>query len=162
MKISDDYFDVDNNVLLASIFGVFCALASAMATVNYMGAAYIFIAIIIGNLLALKIDGIHHVITMLVFIIICLISGIPNLSLVVLLICVLCALGDEIGHENISKVTDNAFLNLFFEYRFLMKVILLLLVLFNVFEWPVFVLFILFEVSYLLGGFVFERLKKEV
>lgn len=162
MKISDDYVDVDNNVVLASIFGVFCGLASAAAAVNNVGATYIFIAIPIGNLIALKIDGIHHVITLLVFIIICLISGIPNLSFLVLLICILAALGDEIGHDNISKVTDNRFLNLFFEYRFVMKIVILLLALFNVFEWSVFVLFIIFEISYLLGGFVFERLKKDV
>ena len=88
MKISDDYFDVNNNVLLASVFGVFCGIASAFAAIGDVGAAYIFIAIPIGNLIALKIDGIHHIITLLVFVVICLIGGLPELSLVILLICI--------------------------------------------------------------------------
>ena len=102
-------------------------------------------------------DGIHHVITLIVFIAICLILSIPNLSLVVLLICILAALGDEIGHDTISKITDNRFLNLFFEYRFVMKIAILLLALCGVFDIWIFVLFMIFELSYLGAGFVFEK-----
>ena len=158
MKISDDYFDVNNNVLLASVFGVFCGIASAFAAIGEVGAAYIFIAIPIGNLIALKVDGIHHIITLLVFVVICLIGGLPELSLVILLICILAALGDEVGHELIPERTDNKFLYIFFEYRFVMKIVILLLAIFGAFNILVFVYFIMFEIAYTLAGIVFEKL----
>lgn len=158
MKYSDDLYDVDHNLLFASIFGILCGIASAVATVGDVGAAYIFIGILIGNLLALKIDGIHHLITLVVFVVICLIYGIPDLSLVVLLICILAALGDEVGHETISKFSDNVFLNMFFEYRFLMKAVIFLLAVCGAFNVWIFVCFILFELAYLVGEIMFEKL----
>ena len=90
------------------------------------------------------------------FLVIVLICGIPNISLVILLICILAALSDEIGLELIGKFTQNKFLNLFFEYRFVMKVVMLLLVIFGVFNIWIFVCFLLFEISYTAAGFVFE------
>ena len=99
MKLSDDQFDDNNNLPLAIIFGVFCAIASAIATVNNVGAAYIFVGILIGNLLAFKIDGIHHLITLVIYIIISVIGGFPELNIVILLVCILAALSDEVGHE---------------------------------------------------------------
>ena len=158
MKFSDDLFDVNRDVKLASILGVLCAVASASATLYSVEAAYIFIAILIGNLIALKIDGIHHVITLIVFLAIVLICGIPDLSLVILLICIFAAFSDEVGHELISKVTDNRFLNLFFEYRFVMKVVILVLAICNVFSIWIFVCFIAFEIAYEVAGIVFEKL----
>ena len=158
MKYSDDLFDVNDNLAFASFFGVFCAVASALAAVYSVEAAYIFIAILIGNLIALKVDGMHHVITLIIFIVILLIGGIPDLSLIILLICILAALSDEVGHEMISKVTQNKFLNLFFEYRFVMKIVILLLAVFGVFDTWIFVCFILFEMSYLAAGMFFESL----
>ena len=133
MKYSDDFFDVNNNLVFASIFGVLCGLVSAIATISDVGAAYMFISILIGNLIALKVDGIHHIITLAVFVIVCLIFGVPDLSLIVLLICTVAALSDEVGHETISKVTDNGFINLFFEYRFVMKIVVFLLAIFGAF-----------------------------
>ena len=156
MKYSDDLFDVNHDVKLASIFGIICAITSALATVYSVEAAYIFIAILIGNLIALKVDGIHHIITLVLFLAIVLICGIPNLSLVVLLICILAILGDEVGHELISKITDNRFLNLFFEYRFVMKVVVLLLAVFDVFSIWIFLCFLCFEIAYVVAGIVFE------
>jgi hypothetical protein len=158
MKYSDDLFDVNNDVVMASAVGVLCGLASAFAAIGDVGAAYIFIAIPIGNLIALKVDGVHHIITLAVFIVICLIAGIPEISLVVLLICILGTLADEVGHELISTVTDNVFLNLFFEYRFVLKIVILLLAICGAFNIMVFVYFLIFEVAYLIGGIVFERL----
>ena len=158
MKYSDDLFDVNQDLVMASGIGVLCGLASAFATISDVGAAYIFISILIGNLLALKVDGIHHVITLLVFIVICLIAGIPEMSLAVLLICILGALADEVGHELISTVTDNKFLNLFFEYRFVLKIVILLLAICGAFDIMVFVYFMLFEIAYLIGGIFFEKL----
>lgn len=158
MKYSDDLYDAKHNLAFASVFGVFCGIASALASVYSIEAAYIFIAILIGNLIALKVDGIHHIITLIVFIVILLIGGIPDLSLVVLLICILAAFSDEVGHELISKVTQNKFLNLFFEYRFVMKVVILLLAVCGVFNFWIFVCFILFELSYESARILFESL----
>ena len=158
MKYSDEFFDVNNNVVFASIFGVLCGLVSAIATINDVGAAYVFISILIGNLIALKVDGIHHIITMAVFVIVCLIFGVPDLSLIVLLICTVAALSDEVGHDTISKVTDNGFINLFFEYRFVMKIVIFLLAIFGAFDVLVFICFIMFEVAYEIAGIVFEKL----
>lgn len=158
MKYSDDLYDVKHNLTFATVFGVFCGIASALASVYSIEAAYIFIAILIGNLIALKVDGIHHIITLILFIVILLIGGIPDLNLVVLLICILAAFSDEVGHELISKVTQNKFLNLFFEYRFVMKVVILLLAVCGVFNIWIFVCFILFEISYVTAGILFESL----
>ena len=158
MKYSDDFFDEQDNLMMASIFGIFCAIFSAIATVSSADAAYIFIAILIGNLLALKVDGIHHIITLIVFLVIILACGIPELIIVVLLVCILAALGDEIGHELISKITDNKFLNLFFEYRFVMKIVILILSVCGVLNIWIFVCFLLFEIFYLIGGIAFEKL----
>lgn len=158
MKYSDDLFDVDDNLAFASVFGVFCGIASALASVYSFEAAYIFLAILIGNFLALKVDGIHHIIALIVFIVILLVGGIPELSLVVLLICILGAISDEVGHELISKFTQNKFLNLFFEYRFVMKIMIFLLAVSGAFSVSVFICFILFELAYLTAGIMFERL----
>ena len=158
MKYSDDLYDVKHNLTFATVFGVFCGIASALASVYSIEAAYIFIAILIGNLIALKVDGIHHIITLILFIVIILIGGIPDLNLVVLLICILAAFSDEVGHELISKVTQNKFLNLFFEYRFVMKVVILILAVCGVFNIWIFACFILFEISYVTAGILFESL----
>jgi hypothetical protein len=157
MKYSDDLFDENDDLKLATFFGILCAIASAAAAIWNVGAAYIFLAIPIGNLIALKIDGLHHVVTLIIFIVICLICGIPQLNLVVLLICILGALLDEVGHEMISTITDNNFLNMFFEYRFSMKIVILFLALYGAFGIEVFFCFIMFELAYLVGGIVFEK-----
>lgn len=157
MKYSDDLFDVNGNLAFASAFGVFCGIASALASLYSVEAAYIFIAILIGNILALKVDGLHHIITLIIYIVILLIGGIPDLGLVILLICILGTLADEIGHELISKVTQNKFLNLFFEYRFVLKIVVFLLAVCGVFSFWIFVCFILFELSYTFAGILFEN-----
>ena len=68
------------------------------------------------------------------------------------------ALSDEIGHETIHKVSQNRFLNNFFEYRFVMKIVILLLAVYGIFNIWVFVCFILFEISYEFAGIVFKKL----
>ena len=158
MKYSDDLFDEKQDLKFATILGVLCALTSAAATVYSVGAAYIFIAILIGNLIVLKVDGIHHIVTLLLFLAIVLICGIPDLNIMVLLVCILAAVSDEVGHEMISKLTQNRFLNLFFEYRFVMKVVILALAVYGVFDIWLFVCFICFELAYVFAGMVFEKL----
>ena len=157
MKLSDDSFDEYQNLFLAIVFGVLCALTCAFAAISNDGAAYIFFAILIGNLLVLKIDGLHHIITGLIFILICLVCGIPNISIVVLLILVLAALSDEVGHELIANYTENKFFIYFFEYRFVMTIVIFLLALCGVFSFETFIFFILFEVSYVVAGLVLKK-----
>jgi hypothetical protein len=158
MKYSDDLYDENNDLTFASVLGVVCGIASALAAIYSSDAAYIFMAIPIGNFLALKIDGIHHIITLIVFIVMLLIAGVPELNLVVLLICILGTLLDEVGHELIHKITQNKFLNLFFEYRFVLKIVILLLAAYGVFDIWIFVCFLLFEISYVFAGIIFESL----
>lgn len=157
MKISDDLYDVNNNMIFSTFLGILCAITSVAATLYNNDAAYIFISILIGNLIALKVDGIHHIITLVVFLVILLFVGIPHLSLIILLIFILAAIGDELGHEKIPNITDNMFLNLFFEYRFVMKFVIFLIAICGVFDFWVFICFILFELSYEGAGIVFER-----
>ena len=157
MKYSDDLYDVSHNVTLSTFFGIICGIASVLATIYNSDAAYIFISILIGNLIVLKVDGIHHIVTMIVFLAVLLVAGIPDLSLIVLLICILGAISDEVGHELIGNMTEDKFLNLFFEYRFVMKIVVLLLALCGAFDIWIFVCFILFELSYVGGGIVFEK-----
>lgn len=158
MKYSDDFFDFNDNKVSASILGVVCAVASALASLYSVEAAYIFFSILIGNFLVLKVDGIHHIIALILFIVIILIGGIPDMSLVILLICILGIIADEVGHEMISKYTQNKFMNFFFEYRFVMKIVVLLLAACGVFSIWIFVCFMLFELSYVAAGMLFESL----
>ena len=143
MKFSDDLYDVAHNLTFSTFMGILCAIASVAATLYNIDAAYIFISILIGNLIVLKVDGIHHIITLIVFLVVLLVVGIPDLRLVVLLICILAAMGDEIGHDLIPNMTEDRFLNLFFEYRFVMKIVIFLLAVCGVFDIWIFVCFIL-------------------
>ena len=102
MKYSDDLFDINHNLAYASIFGILCGIASGLATIYSIEAAYIFIGILIGNLIAFKVDGIHHLVTLICFIIVLLIGGIPELSFIVLLICIFAAsMPQFIKYENL-------------------------------------------------------------
>ena len=157
MKYSDDLYDVNNDMVLSTILGIICAIASVVASLYNTDAAYIFISILIGNLIVFKVDGIHHIVTLIVFAVILFIAGIPNLSLVILLICILGIISDEIGHELIPNMTDNRFLNFFFEYRFVMKIVVLLLAVCGIFDIWIFFGFIMFEIFYVVAGIVFER-----
>jgi hypothetical protein len=157
MKYSDDLYDVNHDLTFSIFFGILCAIASVAATLYNSDAAYIFISILIGNLIVLKVDGIHHIITLIIFLVVLLAVGIPDLGLVILLICILAVIGDEIGHELIPDMTEDRFLNLFFEYRFVMKIVIFLLAVWGILDIWVFVCFILFELSYVGAGIVFER-----
>ncbi|MCF0225857.1 MAG: hypothetical protein HUK28_00775 [Methanobrevibacter sp.] len=158
MKFSDDAYDVSNNKFLASIFGIICGVVTGIATILSGDAACIFIGILVGNLLAFKIDGIHHIITLVVFLVIALILGIPGFSIIALVFCIVSAFVDEVGHDFISKKSSNKVVNLFFEYRFTMKVVILLLAIFQIFSFWIFICFILFELAYLFGEFAYQKI----
>lgn len=109
MKYSDDLYNVNHNRTLSTFLGIICAIASVAATLYNTDAAYIFISILIGNIIVLKVDGIHHIVTLVVFTVVLLFAGIPDLSLVILLICILGIISDEIGHELLPTKTENMF-----------------------------------------------------
>ena len=109
MKFSDDLYDVGHNLTFSTFIGILCAIASVAAVLYNSDAAYIFISILIGNLIVLKVDGIHHIVTLVVFTVVLLFAGIPDLSLVILLICILGIISDEIGHELLPTKTENMF-----------------------------------------------------
>ena len=109
MKYSDDLYNVNHNRTLSTFLGIICAIASVAATLYNTDATYIFISILIGNIIVLKVDGIHHIVTLVVFTVVLLFAGIPDLSLVILLICILGIISDEIGHELLPTKTENMF-----------------------------------------------------
>ena len=129
--------------------------------------------------LSFKIDGIHHIATLLVFLLLYLIWGIfnPNgsiladLSLITLLICIISAFIDEIGNDNKQIYNKSKFLKFFFDYRFTMKLAILFLAILGYYQsiagfslpfidflsFSTFIFFILFELSYELANIVFNK-----
>jgi hypothetical protein len=179
MKFSDDAYDEKSNKLMAIVLGIFCGISISYLTSNNIDAAYIFIGILIGNAIALKIDGIHHVATLFVFLFFFLIwnilglngISIPNFSIPTLLICIISALIDEWGNDNLVLYEKIAFLKVFFDYRFTMKIAIFLLGIlglwqtftgFNIsyldfLDFSTFIFFMLFELFYGLAGFIFNK-----
>ena len=132
MKLSDDEYDEKSNKVIAIILGIVCGLFTAYACSIDLDAACIFIAILIGNILALKVDGIHHIATMASFIIAFLILGLQHftfLSIITIIVGMIGAIIDELGNDNEKIYAKNKFLEYFFDYRFALKVVILLLVL---------------------------------
>ncbi|WP_225370411.1 hypothetical protein [Methanobrevibacter arboriphilus] len=135
MKLSDDEYDEKSNKLSSIILGIICGIIIAFLASNNIDASYIFIGILVGTALSFKIDGIHHIVTFLVFLLLYLVWGVfnPNgsiltdLSLITLLICIISAFIDEIGNDNKSIYNKSKFLKFFFDYRFTMKLAILFL-----------------------------------
>ena len=57
MKYSDDLFDVNNDSAIATISGILWGVASVFAAIYSVEAAYIFISILIGDFLVLKLTA---------------------------------------------------------------------------------------------------------
>ena len=179
MKLSDDEYDEKSNKLIAVIIGIVCGITIAFLASNNIDASYIFIGILIGTALSFKIDGIHHIATLLVFLLLYLIWGIFNtngsiladLSLITLLICIISAFIDEIGNDNKQIYNKSKFLKFFFDYRFTMKLAILFLAILGYYQtitgfslpfidflsFSTFIFFILFELSYELANIVFNK-----
>ena len=160
MKISDDEYDEKNNKILAIIFGIVCGAFTALASSMSTDAACIFIAILIGNILAQKVDGIHHVVTMLSFLIVLVFLGLPAFSrpsILVVMICVAGAIIDEKGNDNEILYEKSKFLMYFFDYRFALKVVILALALFGLVDIWTFVYFLCFEIAYEIARVLFEK-----
>ena len=160
MKLSDDYYDEKSNTRKAFFLGIICGLFTAFACSIDFDAACIFIAILIGNILALKVDGIHHIVTMVSFIIAFLILGLPNftfLSVFTIVTCIVGAMIDEFGNDNAKIYEKSKFLEYFFEYRCALKVVILLLVLIGLLNFWSFIYFLCFEIAYEIARVIFEK-----
>jgi hypothetical protein len=177
MKISDDEYDKKSNKLLAVVFGVFCGIIIGYLASHNIDAAYIFLGILIGTALSLKIDGIHHIATLIVFLILFMYWGLftsnilAEFSLITLVFCIISAYIDEIGNDNIRIYNKNKYLKFFFDYRFTMKITILVLGLLGLYQsftgftlhfvnflsFSSFVFFILFELFYELANFIFNK-----
>ena len=160
MKLSDDEYDEKSNNTMAIFLGIICGLFTALACSIDLDAACIFIAILIGNILALKVDGIHHIATMASFLIAFIIFGLPSftfLSFITIIICMIGAIIDEIGNDNEKIYEKSKFLEYFFDYRFALKVVILLLVLIGLLNIWSFIYFLCFEIAYEIARVLFEK-----
>ena len=160
MKLSDDEYDEKSNKAIAIALGIVCGLFTAYACSIDLDAACIFIAILVGNILALKVDGIHHIATMASFIIAFLFLGLQSftyLSIITIIICMIGAIIDEIGNDNDKIYSKSKFLEYFFDYRFALKVVILLLVLIGLLNIWSFIYFLCFEIAYEIARVLFEN-----
>lgn len=171
MKISDDMHDKKNNKLLGMLAGILCgAFLGYLVTVS-LDAAYIFFGVFIGTFLAKKVNCINHIVTAIIFLLIAFLIGFPEMGVATLLICTFAAYIDEIGNDNKRIYKKSKFLEIFFEYRFALKTMILILALFGVINafYPAFqiygihfmaiqtlVLFLTFELAYEFAGLKFD------
>lgn len=161
MKLSDDFYDEKSDARKAILLGIVCGLFTALACSIDLDAACIFIAILLGNILALKVDGIHHIATMASFIIAFILFGFPHftfLSIATIVICMIGAIIDELGNDNERIYKKSKFLEYFFDYRFALKVVILLLVLVGLLNIWSFIYFLCFEIAYEIARVLFEKL----
>ena len=157
MKLSDDEYDEKDNLILGIFFGIFCGIFTAYATCINSDAACIFLGILIGNFIALKIDGYHHIVTLLTFFICLAIFGLSSFNIFLLFFIILGAWVDEWGNDN-PNVYNGGFWQYFFDYRFTLKLVILLFAFLGYFNWYSFVYFILFELAYEFARVLFARL----
>ena len=171
MKLSDDAYDKKKNIKIAVFAGIFCGLFIGYLAVTSADAACIFIAILIGTLLSLKVDSLNHIAALLLFVLIIVYIGIPSIGIVTLLFCSIAAFLDEIGNDN--KWIKNKNLIKFFEYRFSLKITVMIFALLGLLQnlFPVlripgvqyflfqtFIYFLLFDLFYELAGLKFDAI----
>ena len=160
MKLSDDEYDEKSSIFSAVLLGIICGAFTAYASSISLDAACIFLAILIGNILAFKVDGIHHIATMASFLILFIIFGFPQFTITSLLVIVICMIGaiiDEWGNDNESIYAKSAFLEYFFDYRFALKVVILILAMGGLLDIRSFIYFLCFEIAYEIARIVFEK-----
>ena len=144
MKLSDDEYDEKSNKAIAIVLGIVCGLFTAYAC----------------SIDLLKVDGIHHVATMASFVIAFLLLGLPSftyLSISTIIICMIGAIIDELGNDNEKIYAKSKFLEYFFDYRFALKVVILLLVLIGLLNIWSFIYFLCFEIAYEIARVFFEN-----
>lgn len=171
MKLSDDAYDKKKNIFLAIVAGILCGSFIGYLAVTSADAACIFIAILMGTLLSLKIDSLNHIAALLLFVLIVVYIGIPMIGIITLLICSIAAFLDEVGNDN--RFIKNKLLKLFFEYRFTLKITVFMFALLGLlqssypalqipgvqyFLLPTFIYFLLFDLFYELAGLKFDTI----
>lgn len=165
MKFSDDALDMENNTIMGVISGLICVAGIGYLSVNFPDAATIFLAILMGTLFSGKVDKLGHIVTLVIFLAILVIFGLPSIGLGALIICTLAAWVDEVGNDR-ESLKGKKIVETFFNYRFTMKIVVLALALLGAF-YPVqfqgfqpvtFIYFILFDLSYELAGLKFNRI----
>jgi hypothetical protein len=170
MKLSDDEYDENNNRIIASLLGIITGLITGFLASYDVNASYVFLGILIGTIISLKIDGIHHILSLIFFIATLIFFARFDLNLITLAICIATSAIDEIGNDNSYIYKRSKFLKTFFDYRCTMKIaifILSILGLINVlygfstslgFLAPeTIIYFILFEISYEIAKIIFRK-----
>lgn len=172
MKISDDAHDKKKNAFLGISAAILCGASIGYLAVQSGDAACIFLAILIGTVAAWKVDCLNHIISLLIFLGIIVIFGFPPIGIVTLLLCTAAAFIDEIGNDS-AWVEDKTHLHTFFEYRFALKIAILVFAVLGLiqnmipglnipgiqfFSLETFLYFILFEISYELAGLKFDAI----
>ncbi|MEN6328766.1 MAG: hypothetical protein ABFC91_00555 [Methanobacteriaceae archaeon] len=170
MKISDDAQDEKKNTVLAILAGLTCVLAIGYLSVISSDAATIFIGILVGTFLAGKVDRLAHIITVIIFLSILAIFGVPPVGIGALLICIGAAFIDEIGNDA-PQIMGKRKLNLFFKYRLALKFAVLFLSIGGLiqslylkfseiilFQPETFIYFLLFDLAYELAGILFNTI----
>lgn len=176
MKVSDDAQDQKNNMLLGVVAAVICGITIGYLAVTNADAACIFLAILIGTVLAWKVDCLNHILSLLIFIGIIIILGFPTIGIITLAVCAAAAFLDEIGNDS-KWAEERRYVKEFFQYRFTLKIVILLfavlgmlvtvypeLQMFGVqFFTPLtFISFLMFELSYELIGLKFNAIYDRV
>jgi hypothetical protein len=171
MKISDDANDRKNNKFLGVVAAVICGISIGYLAVTNADAAVIFLSILIGTLAAWKIDCLNHIISLLIFLGIIIIIGFPTIGILTLIVCAGAAFLDEMGNDSKWVARNNILYN-FFQYRFTLKIIILLFAVLGLFKTLIpfqiqglqflsfytFIFFCLFEISYELVGLKFDAI----
>ncbi|BDZ71014.1 hypothetical protein [Methanobacterium petrolearium] len=169
MKFSDDALDQKDNTLLGVASGLLCVAGIGYLAVNFSDAATIFLAILLGTVLSAKVDKIGHMVTLIVFLVILFIWGIPTIGIITLAICTLAAWLDEVGNDR-ESFEGKKILETFFNYRCALKITVLILSILgglpltsqipglNFFQPVTFIYFMLFDLAYELAGLKFDRI----
>jgi hypothetical protein len=173
MKLSDDAYDRKKNILLAIIAGILCGLFVGYLAVTSADAACIFIAILIGTILSLKVDSLNHIIALILFVLIIVYIGIPSIGIVTLIICSIAAFLDEVGNDKKWTKERGRKIELFFEYRFTLKITVFVFAVLGLlqisfpglkipgvqyFLFQSFIYFLLFDLFYELAGLKFDAI----
>lgn len=173
MKLSDDFYDIKNNKVLAVITGLLCVLCISYLAVSSSDAACIFIGVLIGNLLAFKVDTANHILSLIILSTILFIFGIPSIGILTLMVCTAAAFMDEVGHEASWIEKRSGLVKSFFEYRFTLKIAVLIFSILGLlqifvplpqinglqyFQPQTIIYFLLFDVFYEVAGSKFDAI----
>lgn len=170
MKISDDSQDLKYNTSLAVGSGMISVACIGYLAVTYSDATTIFLAILLGTLFSGKVDQLGHLVTLLVFLGILVIFGIPTIGIISLGICTIAAWLDEMGNGSKilkkKKFKGKKTIEFFLQYRPALKIAVFLLAVLGGlpisysgldFFLPItFIYFMLFDLAYIIAGSRFD------